>query len=219
MEAFAPVQEVYEDLKMSVTVLANETLEQHFGIRRLGNFQQRPDLYGPRDPKERAEALRVNGPGAPTFWRCQNPESQPKPEYSEAMRGANVEGLVMIQVNVDTNGKLVRLRVASQGTKSRSCARSSEGPQSVAIYSDEMAVPVYKPNHVKLRRGRRGPGLSGHNYVRVSIIGARPPAPSTSFKQRCAARYAAPHCGYRRRDPQAQGHTAMTRRILLVFQA
>ena len=86
------------------------------GIRRLGNFQQRPDLYGPGDPRQRLESLRQNGPGAPTFWRCQNLGSQVQPEYSEALRAADVKGSVVVQVNVDPNGTLVRIRVDSPKT-------------------------------------------------------------------------------------------------------
>jgi TonB family protein len=113
MEAFGPVQELYEDLRIPITLQADESLQQHVGVRQLGNFQQRPDLYGPGDPRERLKALRQNGPGAPTFWRCQDVGSQVQPEYPAALRAADVKGSVVIQANVDPNGKLVRLRIMS----------------------------------------------------------------------------------------------------------
>jgi TonB family protein len=116
LEALAPVQELHEDLRMPITLHTDEILEQEIGIRGLGNFQQRPDLYGPANPRERSESLRRNGPGAPTFWRCQDPNSQGQPEYSEALRAANVKGSVAVQVNIDPDGKLVRLRIASSDT-------------------------------------------------------------------------------------------------------
>ena len=116
LETFAPVQEDFEDLRLPITLHADETLEQYIGVRRLGNFQQRPDLYGPANLQERSRLLRQSGPGEPTFWRCQNLESQARPEYSEAMRAANVKGSVTLQINVDPNGNLFRLRVASSNT-------------------------------------------------------------------------------------------------------
>jgi TonB family protein len=116
MEVFAPVQEPYEDLRMPITLHADETVEQQIGIRQLGNFLQRPDLYGPGNLQERSRLLRRSGPGEPSFWRCQNLDSQARPEYSEALRAANVKGSVALQINLDPNGKLVRLRVASTNT-------------------------------------------------------------------------------------------------------
>jgi TonB family protein len=116
MEAFAPVQELYEDLQIPVTLQTDESVEQYVGIRQLGNFQLRPDLYGPGDPRERLRSLRQNGPGAPTFWRCQNLSSQVQPEYSEALRAEGIKGSVVVQVNVDRNGTLVRVRVDSLKT-------------------------------------------------------------------------------------------------------
>ena len=116
MEAFGPVQELYEDLQIPITLQAGESLHQQMGVRRLGSFQDRPDLYGPGDPRERLRSLRQNGPGAPSFWRCQNPDSQVQPEYLEALRAAGVKASVVVQVNVDTNGKLIRLRIASPDT-------------------------------------------------------------------------------------------------------
>jgi len=116
MEALAPVQEVYEDVRMPITLQADESLEQQMGVRLLGNVQQRPDLYGPGNPRERFQSLRRSGLAERTFWNCQNPDSQVRPEYPEAMRAANVNGSVAVQVNVDPNGKLVRLRIASPDT-------------------------------------------------------------------------------------------------------
>jgi TonB family protein len=113
VETFAPVQEVYEDLRFPITLHTDEILEQDIGIRALGNFQQRPDLYGPGDPRERSRLLRRSGPGELTFWRCQNPDLQVQPEYPEALRVANVKGSVAVQINVDPGGKLYRLRIAS----------------------------------------------------------------------------------------------------------
>src|SRR4030095_5057139 len=52
MEAFAPLQELYEDVRIPITLQADESLEQHVGVRQLGNCQLRPDLYGPGDPRE-----------------------------------------------------------------------------------------------------------------------------------------------------------------------
>ena len=116
LETFAPVQEDFEDLRLPITLHADETLEQYIGVRRLGNFQQRPDLYGPGNLQERSRLLRQSGPGEPTFWRCQTLDSQARPDYSEAMRAANVMGSVALQINLDPGGKLVRLRVASSHT-------------------------------------------------------------------------------------------------------
>jgi TonB family protein len=113
IEAFGPTGELYEDLRIPVTLSADEVLEHHIGVRRLGDFAQRPDLYGPGDPRAKLLEFRRSGPGEQTFWRCQNPDSQVKPEYSEALRAADVRGSVAIQVYVDPNGKLVRLRVAT----------------------------------------------------------------------------------------------------------
>ena len=84
-----------------------------------GNWgiSSRPDLYGPGDLRKRIESLGQRGPGAPTFWRCQNLSAQVQPEYSDAARVANVKGSVDVLVNVDPNGRLVGLRIASAGSK------------------------------------------------------------------------------------------------------
>lgn len=116
LEALAPVQELYEDVRIPITLHTDEALEQHIGVRGLGNSQQRPDLYGPGNPRERSASLRRNGPGAPTFWRCQNPDLQVQPEYGGALRAANAKGSVAVQINVDPNGRLTRLRIASPDT-------------------------------------------------------------------------------------------------------
>jgi TonB family protein len=116
MEAFALVPEPYEDVRLPITLRANESLEEHVGVRQLGNFQQRPDLYGSGDPRSRAQSLGQRGPGAPTFWRCQNLSAQVQPEYSEALRAANAKGSVDVLVNVDPNGRLDGLRIASAGS-------------------------------------------------------------------------------------------------------
>ena len=115
MEALAPVPEPYEDVLLRITLRSQENLELQIGVRQLGNFQQRPDLYGPGDLRKRAETFGRRGPGAPTFWRCQNLSSQVQPEYSEALRAANAKGSVDVLVNVDPNGGLTGLRIASAG--------------------------------------------------------------------------------------------------------
>src|SRR5262249_18572578 len=84
VETLAPVQEAYEDLRFPITLHTDQSLEQDIGVRRLGNFQQRPDLYGQGDLRERAVSLvNRNGPGGAIFWRCQNPDWQAQPEYSD----------------------------------------------------------------------------------------------------------------------------------------
>jgi TonB family protein len=113
IEASAPVDELYEDLQAPLTLHADETLDIQLGVRQIGNFQQRPDLYGPVSLRERVVSLSQTGPGEPSFWRCQRADSQAKPEYSEALRAAGVKGSVTLLVNVDAQGELVRLRMVS----------------------------------------------------------------------------------------------------------
>jgi TonB family protein len=117
IEAFGPTGELYEDLRIPITLHADESLEHHIGVRRLGNFAQRPDLYGPGDPKAKLLEFSRSGPGEQTFWRCQNLDAQVQPEYSESLLAANFRGSVTIQVYVDPDGKLVRLRVATPDAK------------------------------------------------------------------------------------------------------
>ena len=111
LETYTPT--MLEEPRASIVIRAGESLEQDFGLRPLGNYQQRPDLYAKGDPKERAEHLRMSGPGEPTFWRCQNVDLQPQAQYPQAARVANIKGSVTLQINADTAGKLRWVRVAS----------------------------------------------------------------------------------------------------------
>ena len=103
LETYTPT--MLEEPRASIVIRSGESLEQDFGLRPLGNYQQRPDLYAKGDPRERAEHLRMSGPAEPSFWRCQNVGQLP--------RDANIKGSVTLQINVDTAGKLQWVRVAS----------------------------------------------------------------------------------------------------------
>jgi TonB family protein len=111
METFAPG--MLEEPRFSIALRSGESLAQEFGLRPLGNWQQRPDLYAKGDQKERQEHLRTNGPAERIFWRCQNADQQVRPQYPQAARDAGIHGSVTLQINVDNTGKLVWIRVAT----------------------------------------------------------------------------------------------------------
>jgi TonB family protein len=111
METFAPG--MLEEATLSITLRDGESLEQEIGLRPLGNWQQRPDLYAKGDSREREEHLRMNGPGERIFWRCQSVDQQVQPQYPPAVRDSGIRGSVTLQINVDTKGKLLWVRVTS----------------------------------------------------------------------------------------------------------
>ena len=111
METFAGG--ILEEPKLSIALRAGENLEQEIGLRSLGNWAQRPDLYAKGDLRERAEHLRMSGPGERIFWRCQNVDQQVQPQYPQAARDSGIRGSVTLQINVDTTGKLLWIRVLS----------------------------------------------------------------------------------------------------------
>jgi len=114
METFSPnTRGLLEELKLPIALRVGERVEQEIGLRPLGNWQQRPDLYAKGDVRERLEHLRMNGPGDRIFWRCQNLDQQVQPQYPEAARDGGIKGSVTLQINVDNNGKLIWMRVAS----------------------------------------------------------------------------------------------------------
>src|SRR4029078_960535 len=41
------IEDLYEDLRVPITLHPQENLDQQLGVRRFGNFEQRPDLYAP----------------------------------------------------------------------------------------------------------------------------------------------------------------------------
>ena len=94
-----------EDLTFSVDVAAGVSLWEELGVRGFANPRQRPDLYAPR-PGE-AEGRSVSLSEMP-FWNLHNLDSQEQP------RPGNTHGSVVVQVMVDSEGKLGWVRAASR---------------------------------------------------------------------------------------------------------
>ena len=113
MENFSPDQKDFEELKVPIILHSDESLEEDFGLRPLGNNQQRPDLYAAGDLRRRLERAQSSGGIDSQFWRCQKANAQPQPQYPQSARNANIKGSVTVQTSFDNNGSLIWIRAVS----------------------------------------------------------------------------------------------------------
>lgn len=95
-----------EELTLLITLATNESLSMELGLRRFGNFDQRPDLYA-RLPERQKEESSINVPEA-IFWRLQKLDEQEQPS------SLSLKGSVDVQLRINSNGELLWIRAASR---------------------------------------------------------------------------------------------------------